>query len=126
MARNRGMNEWNDPYQIVGMDETASIPDDRKRAIFEAVVTAYEEQHTTTRLDANASFRLEGLRPVDDTSVAEYEFEVHRFISGTPANRHAGHVRRTDDGWEVTYGDRSSGSGLLERVRSLLPHTSPE
>ncbi|MFW5950062.1 MAG: hypothetical protein ACOCR6_01775 [archaeon] len=126
MERNKGVNEWNDPYQIIDTDDPARIPDDRKQAIFEAIITAYEDQHTTTRLDANASFRLQALTPVDDREDTEYEFEVQRFIGGTPANRHAGHVHRTDDGWEVSYEDQSPGSGILASVRNLLPLSSPE
>lgn len=126
MARNRGVTEWNDPYQIIDTDDPVNIPDDRKQAILEAVITAYDEQHTTTRLDANASFRLERLTPVNDTTDTGYEFEVQRFIGGTPANRHAGQAHRTEDGWEVAYEDQSLSSGFLDRVRNLLPHTSPE
>ena len=126
MTRQRGVNEWNDPYQIVDTDSPASIPDERKRAILEAVITAYDDQHTTTPLDANASFRLEEVTPVDDSPGTEYEFEVQRFIGGRPAKRYTGHVHRTEDGWEATYEDQSLGSGLLDSVRTLLSYTSPE
>jgi hypothetical protein len=126
MTRQRGVNEWNDPYQIIDTDDPATIPDERKQAIREAIITAYDDQHTTTPLDANASFRLEALTPVDDSTDTEYEFEVQRFIGGTPAKRHAGHVHRTDDGWQATYEDQSLGSGFLDSVRNLLPHTTPE
>ena len=126
MTRQRGVNEWNDPYQIIDTDDPATIPDERKQAILEAVIAAYDDQHTTTRLDANASFRLEGLTPVGGTTDTEYEFEVQRFIGGTPAKRHAGHVNHTEDGWEATYEDQSLGSGFLDSVRNFCPYTSPE
>ncbi|QKY19665.1 hypothetical protein B4589_004445 [Halolamina sp. CBA1230] len=126
MTRQRGVNEWNDPYKIIDTDDPTTVPDERKQAILEAIITAYDDQHTTTPLDANTSFRLEGLTPVDDSSGTEYKFEVQRFIGGTPAKRHAGHVHRTDDEWEATYEDQSLGSGFLDSVRNLLPYTSPE
>jgi hypothetical protein len=125
MPQNTGVNEWDDPYQIIDVDEMEELSDDRKRAILEAVSTAYEDQHTTTRLDANASFRLENLTSIADTSDVEYEFEVHRFIGGTPAERYTGHVHRTEDGWEATFTNQSQGNGFLDSLRALLPHTSP-
>lgn len=121
-----GTDEWNDPYQIVESEPETGVVDEQRRAIRKAVVAGYEDQHTTIWLDAHASFRLENLTPIDDDPVTECEFQVRRFVHGTPAERHTGFVQLTNDGWEVTYENQPWGQGLLDSVRSFLPATSPD
>lgn len=125
MNQNPGVHEWGDPYPIVNSEEATAVPDDQRREVLDTVITEYEKEHTTTRLDRDASFRLEHLAPVDDADT-EYEFEVQRFIGGTPAARHTGYVYRTDDGWEATYEKQSWGRGLLDGLRNVLPRIAPE
>jgi hypothetical protein len=126
MRPNSGVNEWNDPYEIIETGDAAEIPDDRQQAILEAIITEYETQHTTTPLDANASFRVEELTMVDDTTSTAYEFEVSRFIGGTPARRYTGQVHQTDTGWDVAYDNPQRGLSILDSLRKFLPHTSTE
>ncbi|WP_336037317.1 hypothetical protein [Halobacterium yunchengense] len=126
MTRNQGVAEWGDPYPIVDATEQTAVPERQRRAILEAVVAAYEDQHTTTPLDAGSSFRIERITPLDENPVTECEFEVQRFVRGTPAGRHSGHASLTDDGWQASYENRSWGRDLLDSLRSVLPSTSAE
>lgn len=124
MTRNQGVADWSDPYPIVDSDNHTAVPERKRRAILEAVQSGYADQHTTTPLDANASFRIKQLTPVDENPVTECEFEVQRFIGGTPGARHSGYAQLTDDGWEATYEKQSWSSGVLDSLRKLLPHTA--
>lgn len=121
-----GSNEWDDPYQIVEPEAETGVLDEQRSAIIEAIIAGYGDQHTTSWLDGNASFRLEELTPIDDDPVTECEFEVQRFVHGTPARRHTGYAQFNNDGWEVTYETQPWGRELFNRVRNVLPHTSPD
>lgn len=126
MRQNKQVNEWNDPHQIIETDETEELSEEQQTAILEAITAEYGEQYTTTPLDRNASFKLEQLTPRGDTPITEYEFEVQRFIRGTPGDRYSGTVHLADDGWTATYKKQQRGSTLLSSVRKLLPTTSTE
>jgi len=136
MRRSKGVNEWNDPYQIVDSDSNSSesesnesglgVSEERRHSIIQAVIIGYEEQHTTTPLDEKVSYKLKELTPIDDDPVTEYEFVVQRFVHRTPAGRHTGCVQLNDGEWKATYEKQPWGRGIVNAVRDLFPNASTD